>query len=100
MIDSIKFRSRLGRLFTAREEKRGFCLTFCSPAGSQMVLPALAEFCHASDPAPSNGDPFVQGRAAGRRDVWLFIQQRLNLTEDELALVERGKSIMIGERHG
>jgi hypothetical protein len=53
----------------------------------------LAEFCHASEPQPSEGDLYLLGRAAGRRDVWLRIAQHLNLSDAELFDLWRGHSI-------
>lgn len=92
-----KWRSRLGRLFTVGEMARAYRLTFRSPPGTNYVLPDLAEFCHAAEPAPVKGDPYQLGRWAGRQDVWLRIQRHLNLTEEELFAVYAGKSILKSE---
>lgn len=53
----------------------------------------IAEFCHASEPAPSEPNLFIQGRAAGRRDVWLHFAQFLNLSDAEMFDLWRGQSI-------
>ncbi len=87
------FRSRLGRLFTATEMRQAFQTVFRSPAGINYVLPDLAEFCYASEPAPRDSDLFVQGRAAGRRDVWLHVNEHLHLTEEELTALYKGRSL-------
>src|SRR5216684_4489470 len=81
------FLSRLGRLFTTAEMKKAYQLVFRTTAGERFVLPDLAEFTHALEPAPRDSDLFVQGRAAGRRDVWLHINNHLHLTEEALAAV-------------
>lgn len=76
--------SRIGRVFTLQHLKRAYQLTFFTPVGKQHVLPDLCEFCYGQEPAPRTGDLFVQGRAAGRRDVWLHITELLEFTEEEL----------------
>jgi len=86
--------TRLGRLLNPRLLIRGYKLTFGSPVARQHVLPDLAEFCGANDPAPRNDDLFMQGRAAGRRDVWLRIQNFLHLTDDELMALYAGRPTM------
>lgn len=94
MLDMLEqFRSRLGRLFTVAEVKQAYSMVFRTIAGERFVLPDLAEFCHAYDPAPREGDLFLQGRAAGRRDVWLHIREPLDLTEEELSAMLRGRSL-------
>ena len=89
------FFGRLGRKFTVGDLKKAFCTTLRSPAGERYVLPDLAEFCKAYEPAPRVDSLFVQGRAAGRRDVWLHISELLNLTEEELVALTTGRSIKI-----
>lgn len=59
----------------------------------QAVLADLAEFCGASEPSPQNGDPFLQGRRAGRRDVWLRIIGHRAIREDEIIALLRGEGI-------
>jgi hypothetical protein len=95
-----QFISRLGRLFTIGEVSRAFNVTFRSPTGHAFILPDLAEFCYAAEPAPKSSDLFVQGRAAGRRDVWLHISEYLHLTEEELFALYRGRSIKQEENNG
>lgn len=79
--------SRLGRRFTTRDLQRAYQLTFMTPSGKNFVLPDLCEFCHGQEPAPRNADMFEQGRAAGRRDVWLRINEHIHLTQEELVAV-------------
>lgn len=57
------------------------------------VLADLAKFCGALERAPLNGDPFVQGRTAGRRDVWLHILAHRNLREEEVFALLKGEPI-------
>ncbi len=87
------FISRLGRLFTASEIRQAYQMVFRTTAGERFVLPDLAEFTHALEPAPRDSDLFVQGRAAGRRDVFLRIQQHLNLTEADLASIYKAHAL-------
>jgi len=89
-----EFISRLGRRWTVAEMGRAYNLTFRNPTASHFVLPDLAEFTHAMDPAPREGDLFMQGRAAGRRDVYLHIAEWLNLTEEELYAIYYQRSIL------
>jgi hypothetical protein len=91
-----QFRSRLGRLFTVAETKQAYTMVFRTIPGERFVLPDLAEFCHAYEPSPKENDLFVQGRAAGRRDVWLHIREPLELTEEELSALLRGRSLPKG----
>ena len=95
-----QFISRLGRLFTIGEISRAYNTTFRSVSGHNFILPDLAEFCYAAEPAPKLGDSFIQGRAAGRRDVWLHIAEYLHLTEEELFALYRGRSIKQEENNG
>ena len=88
------FLSRLGRRFHLRDVARAYRMCLLSPAGSEFILPDLAEFCGAHDPAPKSDDLFMQGRAAGRRDLWLRIQNFLHLTDDELAALYAGRPVM------
>jgi hypothetical protein len=89
-----EFISRLGRRWTISEMHRAYQLTFRTPNASQYILPDLSEFCHAMEVAPRDSDLFLQGRAAGRRDVYMHIAEWLNLTEDELFAIHYGRSIL------
>jgi hypothetical protein len=87
------FVSRLGRRFAAQDAGREFRQALLSPVGER-VLRAIGEECRADQPAPRVSDLFVQGRAAGRRDVWLFIQNHLHLDEAQLHALWAGRSIV------
>ena len=75
-----------------RGAKRDYLFCFGSPAGRH-VLADLAKFCRATQTCivtPGGGDvriPIDKDRTLvleGRREVWLHIQQYLNLTSEEL----------------
>jgi hypothetical protein len=91
------FKTRYGRNVELEQLRHAYQAFRSIPVINEHVLPDLAEFCRALDPAPREGDLFIQGRAAGRRDVWLRIQEHLHLTEDELFEVYRGRSVGMGE---
>jgi hypothetical protein len=88
--------TRLGRRVRLDNLARGFQIAF-STAGTEAVLPYLVEFCGASDPAPKTPDLFMQGRTAGRRDVWLEIQRFIHLTDRELMELFAGRQV---QTHG
>src|SRR5712691_965674 len=87
------FISRLGRRFTAGEMRKAYQLVFRTAAGERYVIPDIIEFTHALEPAPRDSDLFVQGRAAGRRDVFLHLQKHLIFTEDELASMFKAQAL-------
>lgn len=62
--------------------KRNYQLTFENPVG-KLVLRDLASFCRAGKTAWSE-DPRHHARLQGRQEVWLRIQQHLNLPPAEL----------------
>lgn len=68
-------------------------MTLLQPLAIEHVLPDVAEFCHVNEPAPRESDLFVQGRAAGRLDVWLHMQEYLHLTDEEIYALRRGQSV-------
>ncbi len=47
------------------------------------VLKDLAKFCRAHN-STFNKDPRIQANLDGRREVWLRIQENLNLSTDEI----------------
>ena len=49
----------------------------------KIVEADLAKFCRAFD-STGDPDPYLAARLDGRREVWLRIQEHLNLTTDEL----------------
>lgn len=71
-----------------RGRKIDYCATFTSPAGKR-VLADLAPFCRAGTTCWS-ADQRMSDVLTGRREVWLRIQQHLQLNEDELARLYDG----------
>lgn len=65
------------------ERKKSFRRTFTTGPDSLVVLKTLARFCRAHE-STFHPNAAVANRLDGRREVWLFIQQHLQLTEDEL----------------
>lgn len=53
-----------------------------APAG-RLALADLADFCRANS-STFHPDPHIAARLDGRREVWLRIQQHLNLSPDQL----------------
>jgi UDP-2,3-diacylglucosamine pyrophosphatase LpxH len=68
------------------DRKKCYQLTFKydNPAGRQ-VLEDLATFCRASESCVMPGDHDRTLLLEGRREVWLRIQQHLNLSPEQLA---------------
>jgi hypothetical protein len=62
--------------------RTAYVKTFINPMGEE-VLRDLAKFCRAHA-TTFHTDPRAHALAEGRREVWLRIQQHLNLTDDEL----------------
>jgi hypothetical protein len=64
--------------------KQAYQLTFRKDDKScQIVLQDLAKFCRANQ-STFNEDPRAHAVLEGRREVWLRIQNYLNLSDDEL----------------
>lgn len=62
---------------------------------TRRVLADLALFCRANEPT-FHKDARVEGILQGRREVWLRIQQHLNLSDGELwALFSGGKPLSV-----
>ncbi len=59
-----------------------YLMTFGNPIGAR-VLVDLAKFCRAHETC-FDADPRIHAVFEGRREVWLRIQQHLNLTPDQL----------------
>lgn len=72
-----------------RNRKRDYCFTFRNNRGGSAVLADLAKFCRANE-STFHSDPRVHAVLEGRREVWLRIQQHLNLTPDELFALYTG----------
>ena len=64
------------------QRKRAYITTFCNPIGEQ-VLEDLSRFCRANK-STFHPDPHMAAKLDGRREVWLRIQQHLNLPEETL----------------
>lgn len=73
-----------------RANQRAYQQWFGSPAGRE-VLKDLAVFCHANKRTVIPGDRDSSLLLAGRQEVWLRIQERLNLTPEQLAAIARGE---------
>jgi len=77
---------KLGLVDTAKNflsrRRYSYVKTFTGPLG-QEVLADLAKFCRAREPA-FHPDPRIHALLEGRREVFLRIQQHLQLTDDEL----------------
>ena len=68
-----------------RKRRGGYHEVFNS-AGGQRVLADLADFCRANTTCWSP-DPRIHAMLEGRREVWLRIEQHLNLTTDQLMIL-------------
>ncbi len=88
-----KILSRLGIWTHIPDLKEAFKVTFRNPTASHYVLPDFAEFCYANEAIPGNLDAFNMGRWHGRNDVWLRLQEYLNLTNEEIFDIRRGRAV-------
>lgn len=77
-LDDLKARTRN---FLSRR-KMAYVAIFNGPQG-ETVLADLAKFCRATE-TTFHTDPRAHAVLEGRREVWLRIQQNLNLTPDQL----------------
>lgn len=96
------FQSAQKFLDMLRGRKRAYQMALTSIAG-QTVLMDLAEFCRA-DASCFHEDPRLHAALEGRREVWLRIQQHLNLTSEQLYALYTGKNfnpnITLEDHHG
>jgi hypothetical protein len=60
------------------ELQQAYCTTFMGAAG-QIVQEDLADFCRANE-STFDADPRMHAVLEGRREVWLRIQNTINLT--------------------
>ena len=74
-----------------RDRTVAYKLAFGSPAG-QEVLADLARFCRANE-TTFHTDPRLHASLEGRREVWLRIQQHLNMTAHEVYKHATGGSV-------
>ena len=65
-----------------RARKQAYQLSMTSPAGQQVLID-LARFCRANETC-FHEDARKHAVLEGRREVWLRIQQHLNLTAEQL----------------
>lgn len=65
-----------------RQRRTAYVRAFINPPG-QEVLMDLAKFCRANQ-STYHPDPRVHAVLEGRREVWVRIQQHLNLTDEQL----------------
>lgn len=63
--------------------KRAYVETFDNPGAGKAVLADLAKFCRAHT-STFHQDPRIAAQLDGRREVWLRIQQHLQLTDEQL----------------
>jgi len=76
-----------------RDRKRSFQLTFnLNQPADVAVLRDLAVFCRANESCVVPNDRDRTLLLEGRREVWLRIQQHLNLTPEQLFALYSGKS--------
>jgi hypothetical protein len=71
---------------------RAYRLVFNQPA-AQRVLADLAEFCHANRPTMVRDSERMTAFNEGKRAVWLRIQQRVRLTDDDLFAIMGGHDL-------
>ena len=64
------------------ERRTDYIKTFNTPHGEK-VLEDLAKFCRANE-TTFHPDPRVHAALEGRREVWLRIQQHMNLADEQL----------------
>jgi|SRR5579859_5518983 len=76
-----------------RRRKTAYQLTFGSPAGNEVLID-MAKYCRASETTFHENDR-ITARLEGRRDVWLRIQQHLNLNPEQLMTLYSGGRISI-----
>ena len=91
-----------GRLFDFLKRRKVNYQLACSQPAMQELLIDLARFCHAGETCvmlDKNGkvDETLTHMREGRREVWLRIQQHLNLNTQQLYLLFTGKQFNPGE---
>lgn len=75
---------------------RAYRIVFGGPAG-QMVLQDLVMFCRAAETC-FDADPRKHAVLEGRREVWLRIQQHMQLTPDQLYALYNGKMLHVKQQ--
>lgn len=89
-------KSELRQLFIRRSVAYQNVFDLKSPY-THAVLKDLAKFCRAHE-STFNADPRAHAILEGRREVWLRIQEYLNLNGDELFALHRVKELVQGEK--
>lgn len=74
-----------------RRRSRAYNTVFKNSRGGGIVLEDLAKFCRANE-STFHADARMHAVLEGRREVWLRIQQHLNLTPNELFALYTGNS--------
>lgn len=77
-----------------RNRKRDYQFTFKNSISGQAVLHDLAKFCRANT-TTFHEDPRIHAALEGRREVWLRIQNHLNLTPEQLFALFNGQNIPV-----
>lgn len=75
-----------------RRRKQNYQMAFLSGSAGQEVLIDLARFCRANETC-FHADPRMHAVAEGRREVWLRIQNHLNLPIEQLYILFGGNQI-------
>jgi len=75
-----------------RARKRNYQLAFGTPAGQEILID-LAQFCRANE-TTWHEDPRKSAALQGRHEVWLRIQQHLNLSSEELMTLYSGRPVV------
>lgn len=88
-----EFYEKLRLALMARRHQ--YQLTFRAPPAAT-VLKDLARFCRAHESTGSK-DALIAARLDGRREVWLRIQQHLNMNPDQLWELYSGRNSTKGE---
>jgi hypothetical protein len=81
-----------------REKKKAYQLTFGSPAGGK-VLDDLMEFCHVNESC-FDADPRIHAALEGRREVFLRIQQMMEIPSQHLFKLYYGQRTQNEDDHG
>lgn len=75
-----------------QRRRTAYVRTFLNNVFGQEVLTDLAKFCRANQ-STFHPDARAHAVAEGRREVWLRIQQHLQLTDDELWAIYGGNPV-------
>lgn len=75
-----------------RQRKRAYQLALSTPAGNEVLID-LAKFCRAAETC-YHDDPRKHAVLEGRREVWLRIQDHLNLSSEQLYALYAGRNIL------